>query len=97
MHFRTLHYIPIYTWSKIGFTGNSISPLERFHFVVAGFFPKKDVSFAILDVSVFCNFCAPRETCVSALRFFDAPFAEVSPVPFPVGAAGASSARIDRT
>jgi hypothetical protein len=37
----------------------------------AGFFPKKDVSLVILDVSVFCNFCAPRDGWVSAFRFFD--------------------------
>jgi len=62
-----------------------------FYFVVVDFFSKKDVIFAMPEVLVLASFAAPRETCVSALRFL---FAEVSGF-FPVGAAGGSSARMD--
>lgn len=65
---------------------------EQFYFLGSGFFAKNDVSFDILEVSVFSSFCAPRETCVSALRFLEAPFDALPSLA--VGAVGASSALI---
>jgi len=66
----------------------------------AGFFPKKLVSFCILDVSTLSIFCAPREDCASAFRFLlpsvSLRFA-VDELAFVIGFEGKSWARIEST